>query len=236
MPLWIAPCGKCIKSVYVTAHCLQKPPVWPFQPPFVGAFAGLLLPLLKFTAAAAGGSCTSESFRDADSVQKHPLLYSPSLLLSLALCGAKPTEDWEELWKDEWGNADTRGPLQLSETENTDNAEAINFTTRRLLGTAHTSDFWKNGCEAASALAIPGLIQLTVIIENASRCSSKCTFTCQWWSLKARTGKNNRGASLIQSSDASNSLLTHAVTLENSTENAATPFVCARAPAWACSF
>lgn len=44
--------------------------------------------------------------------------------------------------------------------------------------------------------------------------------------LKQQLWKNNRAASLIQLSDTSNSLLTHPVTLENSTENAVTPLVC----------
>ena len=38
----------------------------------------------------------------------------PSLLLSLPLKGAFLIEDCEELWKEAWGNMDTRGLLQLS--------------------------------------------------------------------------------------------------------------------------
>lgn len=90
----------------------------------------------------------------------------------------------------------------------------------------HRSDYLMK----VSSLAVLGFIQLTEIIEYLSwrsqHVGSECIFTCRWGVLKQEVGENKRAGSLIQSSDTSNSLLTHAVTLENSTENSTAPFVC----------
>lgn len=45
-------------------------------------------------------------------------------MLSLALA-AELAEDWEELWKDDPGNMDARGALQLSVKENINNVYSI---------------------------------------------------------------------------------------------------------------
>lgn len=72
------------------------------------------------------GSLSTELEKMASGWRSH----SPSLLFRMALKAAALAADCEELWKDDCGNADTRGPLQLSGKADKKEADSDQFSVK----------------------------------------------------------------------------------------------------------